>query len=181
MNKQTLYIIISTVIIVLSSLALIVNNELNKMADSFGMLDLDRYDLLLVTSQTGADNQANPGSAGTPGNTDPGSGYEPGGSLDPLSPEHARLAAEIETRIQRPVDRKDLLKAAIILVGSLSREDLNYVYEVGRKPRPSKEEMLKVREILLTNLSAEDIAALKALGEKYGKSLRILDPSIPIR
>ena len=81
MNKQTLYIIISTVIIVLSSLALIVNNELNKMADSFGMLDLDRYDLLLVTSQTGADKPGQSGFSRHPGIPIPAQGMNQGALL----------------------------------------------------------------------------------------------------
>lgn len=180
MSKQTLFIIISIVIIAISSLVLIVNNQLNKMADGFGIPDLDRYNLALNTSPNGDDNQAKPGSA-TSGNAETDSVYQAQNSLNPLSPGQSKLAAEIEARVQRPVDRKDLLKAGIILMGSLSREELDYVYQVGRKSQPSKEEMLKVREILLTNLSAEDIAALRALGDKYGKNLRILDPSIPIR
>jgi hypothetical protein len=181
MSKQTLFIIISTVIIVIGSLGLVLNNQLNKMANGFGIPDLDSYNLTSNSDSNGGSSQATPGSAYPPGTVNPDSEYSPPDSLNPLSPEQARIAAEIEARVNQPVNRKDLIKAGLILVGSLSREDLNYVYQVGRKPQPSKEEMIKVREILVTNLAPEDIATLQTMGEKYGKNLRILDPGSPIR
>lgn len=180
MSKQTLFIIISAVIIVLSSAGLIVNSELNKMADGFGIPDLDYYNQVSASPTTGTGKTA-PGSSPASGTEAPGSGLSPSGMLAPGSAEQQRLAAEIEARVNRPVSRKDLVKAGIILVGSLSRDELNYVYQVGRKPQPSKEEMIKAREILLNKLSAEDIATLRALGGTYGRSLRILDPNVPIR
>lgn len=176
MNKKTLFIIIAAAIIVLSSLAIIINSQLNRMADGFGIPDLDQYN-----SQNGGGTGTAPGTPSTPGYEPSGSGSPTPGLLNPLSPEQEAMAAEVQARLNRPVNRKDLIKVGLILVGSLSREQLDYVYEVGRKDRPSREELIQVRDILLNNLSPEDIAALRELGGSYGKSLHILDPSVPIR
>lgn len=180
MNKKTLFIIIAAAIIVLSSLAIIINSQLNRMADGFGIPDLDQYNSQDGGHFAGGTGTA-PGTPSTPGYEPSGFGSPTPGLFNPLSPEQEAMAAEVQARLNRPVNRKDLIKAGLILVGSLSREQLNYVYEVGRKDRPSREELIQVRDILLNNLSPEDIAALRELGGSYGKSLHILDPSVPIR
>lgn len=181
MSKQTLFIIISVTIIAISSVGLILNSELNKIANGFGVSDLDAYYQEAASPPASGSDQTAPGANNVSGTAPPGAEYSPTDAYFSGNSEQERIAAEIESRINRPVNRKDLLKAGLILMGSLSREELNYIYQVGRNPHPSKAEMIEAREILLNNLSAQDIAALRQIGSNYGMSLRILDPSVPIR
>jgi len=44
----------------------------------------------------------------------------------------------------------------------------------------SVEELKRVRSIIFSKLSSDDIATIKAIGNKYGKEMKILDPNIDV-
>ncbi|NLL87264.1 MAG: hypothetical protein GX229_12370 [Syntrophomonadaceae bacterium] len=92
------------------------------------------------------------------------------------SSDEALVAERIMAKIGQPVSKDDLLKGATIIMNKLDEEEIRFIYKVACNEEPTPEEMQEVRRILLSKLSPEDIDTLKALGAKYGKKLRILDP-----
>lgn len=189
MNKKTLFVLIALAVIVLGSLTIIINSQLSRLADGFYFPDLELTDLDLdLDPPPASHNHTQPSTPGEPGITPPlTAGEKPDkspttpGLTTPISPEQQARMNEVQARIDKPISRKDMIKGGLIILSSLSREEINYIYEIGKKGHPSQEEMLKVREILINNLSPEDIGTLKELGAKYGKNLRILDPEVPIK
>jgi hypothetical protein len=93
-----------------------------------------------------------------------------------ISSDEALVAERIMAKIGQPVAKDDLLKGATIIMNKLDEEEIRFIYKVACNEEPTPEEMQEVRRILLSKLSPEDIDTLKALGAKYGKKLRILDP-----
>lgn len=90
------------------------------------------------------------------------------------------IVQEVQKKIDKPIEKKDLINAAKIILENLSLEEINYLYKIGKKDTYTKEEYQKAREILITNLSDKDIEVLCSLGRKYGKTLKILDPNSEI-
>lgn len=90
------------------------------------------------------------------------------------------ITDSVEQKLDQQVDKDDLLKASVIILKKLDSEETAFLYKIGNKEDPTKEELQQARDILLNKLTPEDINTLRQLGAKYGKSLRILDPTVPI-
>lgn len=90
------------------------------------------------------------------------------------------VADRIEERIGQRVEKDDLLKASAIIMKKLNDEEILFLYGVGNKENPTRDELQEVRQMLLNKLTPEEIGTLRALGAKYGKELRVLDPSVPL-
>lgn len=93
-------------------------------------------------------------------------------------PGNKTIANDVQKKISRPIEKKDLVKAGVIILRKLNSEEINYLYKIGKKDNYSREEYLHARDILLNKLSSEDIDTLQELGMKYGKDLNILDPEL---
>lgn len=91
------------------------------------------------------------------------------------------IVRSVQSKLDRPVEKKDLIKAGVIILRKLDTDEIQYLYTVGKKGSPTREELIRSREILLNKLTSEDINTLRQLGGKYGKSLRILDSEVPIK
>ena len=85
------------------------------------------------------------------------------------------IAGSVQKKINRPIEKTDLIKAGVIILRRLNSEEISYLYRVGSHNSYTHEEYLQVHKILQAKLSEEDIATLKELGQKYGKNLNVLD------
>ena len=135
------------------------------------------------------------------GESPPGFENDPGGSpSDPAAPpletapgdggaapgKHAaefnpNLTETLQDKLDHPPDKKDLLKAGLIILRKLDKEEIGYLYQVGARGSCTKEELQHIREILLGALSQQEISTLKEIGAKYGKQLRILDAGVQLQ
>lgn len=92
-----------------------------------------------------------------------------------------QITAGVEQQLDQPVDKKDLLKAGMLIIHKLSWDEISYLYEMGNKESRTVEEEKKIRETLLKKLTPEDVQVLRELGSKYGKKLDILDSNVVIK
>ena len=111
-----------------------------------------------------------------------------GGALEPaapgslagqptLTPEQNSVVTGAERYLGRKVDRRDVLTAGNIIINRFSWGEINYLYGVGSRGLKGAQEAHEVRNLLLSRLSGGDVATLTSIGNKYGLSLRILDPN----
>jgi len=91
------------------------------------------------------------------------------------------MAGEVQKKVDRPVEKEDLVRAGLIILRKLNTEEISYLYRVGRQDSCTREELIRSREILLNKLSEDDIRTLRTIGAKYGKPLRILDPNVKLK
>jgi len=194
---------IGIVIILLAGLGIYGNNKLNRAIDSMvrsGLFEfIDSSDKSTgnpAPNLAGSDDPAsvsnngavNPTPSSEPdggadGMTPNGSGsLEPAGSGSPagqstLTPEQNRVVTGAERYLGRKVDRRDILTAGNIIINRFSWGEINYLYSVGSRGLKGAKEAHEVRNLLLSRLSSSDVATLTSLGQKYGLSLRILDPN----
>lgn len=91
-------------------------------------------------------------------------------------------AAKVDTiqqELGKPVNMTDLLNASFIILKKLDKNEINFLFGFSNDTY-TKEDLENVRSLLLSKLTADDIKTLRTLGQKYGKKLEILDPSVPI-
>ncbi|MDD4627394.1 MAG: hypothetical protein PHP87_10000 [Syntrophomonas sp.] len=143
-------------------------------------------DLTTTENKTTASNNSNTSkrtqpSPSKPGDNSGGNSHDNDSSSPPPSNNTQQIISDVQEQIEKPLEKKDLLKAGMLILQKLSWEEINFLYSVGTKEQRSVEEQKQTREILLKKLDAEEIAVLRELGTKYGKKLNILDPNVPIR
>ena len=85
------------------------------------------------------------------------------------------IASGIEQKLGRPLEKKDLLNAGMIVMRKLTWDEITFLYNTGKKSNPSSAELKQAREILKGKLSSDELVTLKALGGKYGQSLKFLN------
>ena len=117
------------------------------------------------------------GSSGEPGSDGAGTGKGdvPNTGTNPERPSNVQIADDVTAKVGRPIDKTDMLRAALIVLKRFNGEEISYLYNVGRKGSMTSDERVKVKKILSAKLSDDDVATLKALGKKYGRSLTVLD------
>lgn len=131
-----------------------------------------------LTDGSMGDNDANNGpdaSADGSGNRSDDSSSDGSTTGDGASPSNVKIAGDVQKKIGKPIEKNDLLKAGLIIIRRLDSDEISFLYQVGRKDSYTQEELQQARKILTTKLSSEDRAVLKALGQKYGKELNVLD------
>lgn len=92
---------------------------------------------------------------------------------------NAEILTAIQGQIGQPIEKMDILKAGAIILRKLSAKEINFLFSMSNK-KSTKEELKKAREILFSKLDEDELNSLRALGQKYGKPLKILDGNIPI-
>lgn len=187
---------IGIAMILLAGLSLYGNNKLNRAIDSMVQSGLFALVDGSAPDQAGGDDPAS-GSKNDAGTQAPGSapsdGLEgmtanQGGALEPaapgslagqptLTPEQNSVVTGAERYLGRKVDRRDVLTAGNIIINRFSWGEINYLYGVGSRGLKGAQEAHEVRNLLLSRLSGGDVATLTSIGNKYGLSLRILDPN----
>jgi hypothetical protein len=199
-SKVKWFIGISTLLIVLFCAGIYANYRLDQVVSS-----LNRPGVLFSEAQSGSgdnglDNGVNGGAGGGTWNKSWGDGSgsgevnpadnvklpvqdvsQPGNTVttDPAKPNE--IASGVQQQINKPIEKIDLLKAGIIIMRKLSWEETQYLYQSGSKDSHSVDELKETRRILLDKLTPEDVQTLRELGAKYGKTLNILDPNVPIK
>lgn len=129
----------------------------------------------------GAKSPSSVPAAGTPSGSGKDSNKLPTAGVKVDNPQAQDIAGGVQEQINKPLEKKDLLNAAVIILKKLSWDEIEYLYQSGSKASRTAEEERKIRSILLAKLSPEDTKVLRELGAKYGKKLEILDPNVPIR
>lgn len=97
----------------------------------------------------------------------------------PSSPAKGKIEQDdivkgVQQRVSRPLEKKDLFKAGLIIIRRLSWSEIEYMYDVGTKDSMTTAELKEVHQILRTRLSSEEIKVMQDLGRKYGKNLDFL-------
>jgi len=176
-RKKRIFIAIGILINVLLCLGLYVNNRLDHMVAGLYGPGVVNTDNSIQPGEFNTDSAATVpnGSAISPGgngtNT-PGSSSSPGNITKPSKQD---LASGVEQKLGRPVEKKDLIKAGMIILRKLNWDEITFLYNAGSKTKQTSEELKQAREILKGKLSAEELATLQELGNKYGQSFRFLN------
>ncbi len=207
-RKQTWFIVIGVVLIVLISGGFYVNYQLDHLVAALNrpgwlFVETESEDEALtvgleeeyeyVDTQPGSkvnrdhrvpsagSNQDGTGS-NAPGETPSSNGDTRSVDARQESPpaSNQQVASGVQDKVGKPIEKTDLIKAGLIIIRKLDGEEISYLYRVGNKDSYTKEELKRSREILLGKLTPEDINTLRELGGKYGKTLRVLDASVPI-
>lgn len=180
-RKQKILVASGLFIILIVSGGFFVNYLLNNMVTTINSPQVD-YDLLVANDTDEDVIDGDSRSDGTsrvegekPSSPSPNSTSNSNDSLN------QDIARDVQNKIGRPIEKKDIIAAGKIIIKNLSLEEINYLYKVGKKDSYTKEELRKTRQILTTNLSAEEIKVLRSLGGKYGKALRVLDVNVEIK
>ncbi len=97
----------------------------------------------------------------------------------PSSPAQGKVEQDdivkgVQERVSRPIEKKDLFKAGLIIIRRLSWSEIEYMYDVGTKGSVTSSELKEVHRILRARLSSEEIKVMQDLGKKYGKNLEFL-------
>lgn len=121
--------------------------------------------------------------SGSPGAITPewlidGSGSVPR-QQSPSSPDKGKVEQDdivkgVQQKVNRPIEKKDLFKAGLIIIRKLSWSEIEYMYDVGTKGSMTTAELKEVHRILRDRLSSEEIKVMQDLGRKYGKNLEFL-------
>jgi len=195
-RKEKIFIVIGVLLTVSVCGGLYVNHQLNRLVSA-----LSRPGLLFVSPDDSfQQNEGLPGRTGIVDPADetalpenknsevtqsaPGPGVPaPGVALEDRTggPSDYEIAAAVQKKIDHPLEKKDLLKAGLLILRKLDSEEIGYLYRVGTKDSYTKEELHRARQILLGKLSPQEIGTLKEIGAKYGKQLRILDPDVQLQ
>ncbi len=92
-----------------------------------------------------------------------------------VQPSTQDIAIGVEQRLGRPIEKKDLLEAGMIIMRKLNWDEITFLYNTGSKSKPSPAEIQQARAILKNKLSSDELTTLKALGDKYGHGLNFLN------
>ena len=122
-----------------------------------------------------------------PGNASPGEPESPGKSSwsfekgsskhtdeDEL-PSFENIARDVQARVNRPVEKTDMLRVGLMLIKRLDRNEITYLYNVGKKGTYTPAEVSKTRQILTTKLTEHDMKMLQEMAEKYDQPLFFLN------
>lgn len=81
------------------------------------------------------------------------------------------------------VDLRDFFTVGFIVLSKLNADEIKYLFSSAKEDyflNTPVEEIEKTREILFSKLSEEDLETLRALGKKYGYSMRLLERELDV-
>ncbi len=179
---EKIFIAAGLAVIVLISCGFYVNYQLDHLVKSLNQPGL----LFADSTESGIGNQGGSSNSYVSGSSEHStrtSGQISGSSQDESpgqkntseTPSNKSIASGVQSKISKPIEKGDMIKAGLIILRKLNSDEISYLYSVGNKDSHTPEEREKVRAILLTKLNNEDIQTLKSLGDKYGKDLQVLD------
>lgn len=169
---EKIFIAAGLVIILLVSGGIYANNKFNRLFEHMGMMGV----ILSEENPAGhlsPEPQDQPGPDGKISNTED-KGVTPdrnpsASSADDLIYDED-LEAIIQTKLDKPIERKDKIKVALILIKNLSIDDMTYFYDLITLGY-TKEDIRRARTILSANLNEEDMEILRSMADKYGFKL----------
>lgn len=175
-NKPKLLVITGLLTIVLFGAGIYINHQLSQLSNLSGLSLLDPNSGETDYSKTGS-------STSSEGKIESIEGYE---NLETGSSkvsqntskvtsqvQNKNLVSHVQEKIGRPIAKKDILTAGIIIMRKLNAEDISYLSKVAMKDSYSQEDYRRAREILANKLSADDINTLNKLCGKYGSKITI--------
>lgn len=172
-KKQRLFIIVGSVLLVVFALSVYASHQLDSFFKAWNSAGFP----LAGTGPAGprAPDSKDPEKPEYPeGNSwSFEKGPAEGGDTEGELPSFQGIAREVEARVDRPVDKTDLMRVGLILVRRLDRSEINYLYNVGKKGSYTAAEVAKTREIL-TKLTPRDRKVLEEMAEKYDQPLFLL-------
>jgi len=153
--------------------AIVINYELNKVIDKINtpLLRDDSFHGSHTPHSTNADNKSD--SAGNDNQELKGNNNTPDSGRS-TPPSQTEILNSIQNRVNKPIEKADLLKAGAIIMRKLDTEEINFLYHVGTKSNPTTEEITQAKKILTSKLTAEERDTLYKMGLKYGKNLTFL-------
>lgn len=165
---EKIFIAVGLIIILLICGATYANNKLNHLFDNWGLIEA-------ILSQEGLP-QSDPLPVAVPGAEEPEAG--PKGSAPQNQPSLSAedllndedIEAIIQNKLSKPIEQKDKIKVALILIRNLSTDDIIYFYDLVTSGY-TRDDIRQVRAILTANLSKEDMEILRSMAVKYGFSL----------
>jgi len=167
---EKVFITIGILVIVIISGAVYVNSKVDKILEHPGRLGalLTAIDPVEIPMAPEEDPHT------------PGTGQEnlSGGqvSVTPEKPQPSasdlvfddNIEAMIQNRLDKPIERKDKIKVALILLKRLSTEDIIYFYDLITLGEYSDKDIRRAQNILTDKLNEDEIATLKSMTKKYG-------------
>lgn len=150
--------------------------------------------LLMLYQMADLAEKASNGSANTDQTTGPNSAHQPGnsgnapqnptgdasggtplpGNLEELTPaEQEQVITNINEQISKPIEKKDMLSVGVVLMRKLSRDEINWLYQVGTSGNPKAEDLKKAKDLLQTRLSNDELKSFEAMAAKYGKNVKL--------
>jgi len=182
-RKKRIFITVGILINVMLCLGLYVNYKLDHI-----VAGLNKPGVTYKDTSSLPDDAANGSSADRPGssatlpsgktNNSSGTSTQNNSSSSPgkiSQPSTQDIASGVQQKLGQPVEKKDLIKAGMIIMRKLNWDEITFLYNAGSKAQPSTDELKQAREILKGKLSAEELGTLQALGGKYGQSLNFLN------
>ncbi len=84
------------------------------------------------------------------------------------------IISGVQKQIEQPIDKKDLVKAGMIVLRRLDWSEIEYLYRTGSKAEISDAELKKIHKVLRSRLNSDEIKVMQELAHKYGKDLGFL-------
>lgn len=171
-SVEKIFVAASLVIILLVSGGIYVNSKLNRIFDHISMVGV-----ILSEGDPASSPSAEPREGSSLDGKSSGSDHKgfptqktptASSAEDLLYDEE--LEAIIQTRLDKPIERSDKIKVALILIKNLSVDDITYFYDLITLGY-TKEDIRRARTILSANLSEEDMEILRSMADKYGFKL----------
>lgn len=186
-RAQRLFVVIGSALCLLMCGVLYLNYQLDKVVqrlESAGTIYYLEDENSGGNGQTAAAPDEGAGSATRPENAGRSDGKasstSPGGEeVLPDSPSKQEIINQVEKRVSRPIDKRDLLRAGIIIMRRLSAEEIGFLYRLGKKDTLSREEIRQARNILFARLNKDELETLTKIGAKYDQPVFLLDPAYP--
>lgn len=178
--KQKLFVVIGLFLILAVSGGIYVNCKLNQLVNSLnqtGNLYSDSNSSAASGDDSSTSGSAGSGRAGTSGGGNLSNGINGSsgiGSGAVSRPSSSDIARGALSKVNRPVEKEDLIKAGFIVLRRLDSDEISYLYAVGMEDNHSPAEINKVRKILQAKLTPEELEEMQFLGAKYGKNLDFL-------
>ena len=166
---EKIFIISGLLIILLFSGAVYVNNQIDRLLENVGGLEV----ILTEPNATGENSITAPGAESNsnqenrPAGKDYATGKKPTPSASDLILDEG-IEAIIQSKLNKPIERKDKIKVALILIKRLSVDDITYFYDLITLGNYTNEDLRHARNILSANLNNEDQETLRIIAEKYG-------------
>lgn len=163
---EKVFIVAGLVIILLVSGGIYINNKLNRLFDNTGMIGVILSEESSVRDEV---IESNPDEKPESGRQGSKIENQPSVSAEDLIFDDD-IEAIVQTKLDKPIERKDKIKVALILIRNLSVDEISYFYDLLTTGY-TKEDIRKVRAILSANLNAEDMEVLRSMAAKYGFNL----------
>ncbi|HPF45000.1 MAG TPA: hypothetical protein PKV15_09900 [Syntrophomonadaceae bacterium] len=168
-TTEKIFITIGMVLILFICGGVYINNKVDKLMENSRGLGV------FLTEQNAADETSKPNHIADPSNNQEsqtgGKTSIPPGNIEPSASDLVfddSIEAIVQSKLNKPIERKDKIKVALILIKRLSVDDITYFYDLITLGKYTDEDITRVHKILASNLNEEEMETLRSLAKKYG-------------